>query len=264
MAGSEGTCANVRPGTPDKDSCAAGQACDANQQCKSQNGQVCGSFGECASGHCADGVCCDTDCNDVCKSCIVTGKRGACTNVPAGNEDPVGAPPCASDTSQGRSCDGNGVCLDVKKDNGQPCTAGKQCTSGNCIDGFCCESACGSLCMACANAKTGQTNGLCRAVTGGTDPDAECAQSAQSTCGTDGMCNGSGACRLWDATTQCAGASCTGSTFTPARTCNGMGTCQSVSTVPCWFSEPNSSSIISGNMNEKIARRRSRQNASCS
>jgi hypothetical protein len=143
-----GTCANVLPGTPD-DSCGAGQSCDANQQCKSQNGQACGSFTDCGSGHCADGVCCDTDCNDVCKVCNLNGKRGACSFVPAGNEDPVGAPACVSDPDQGRACDGNGVCANVQKANGQPCTAGKQCTSGNCIDGVCCNSTCTALCYAC-------------------------------------------------------------------------------------------------------------------
>ena len=37
-----------------------------------------------------------------------------------------------------------------------------------------------------------------------------------------------------------------------------------LSTVLLRFSEPNSSSIMIGNMNEKIARRRSRQKARCS
>ena len=37
-----------------------------------------------------------------------------------------------------------------------------------------------------------------------------------------------------------------------------------LSTMLFWFSEPNSSSIMSGNMNDKIARRRSRQKARCS
>ena len=35
------------------------------------------------------------------------------------------------------------------------------------------------------------------------------------------MCNGSGACRLYASGTQCAAASCSGSSVNPADTCNG-------------------------------------------
>jgi hypothetical protein len=52
-------------------------------------------------------------------------------------------------------------------------------------------------------------------------------------CGNDGTCNGAGACRLYVTGTQCVAPACSVSTFTPARTCNGTGTCQTVSNSGC-------------------------------
>jgi hypothetical protein len=46
-----------------------------------------------------------------------------------------------------------------------------------------------------------------------------------STCGSDGTCDGAGACHRWIAGTVCADATCGGTTYTPPRTCNGGGTC---------------------------------------
>jgi hypothetical protein len=140
---------------------------------------------------------------------------------------------CASsgDCSSGNYCSSS-ACVG-QKPNGSTCAVGGECLSGFCVDNVCCESACAGTCQACSIGKTGQTNGLCRAVSNGSDPDGECAMSATSSCGTDGFCNGAGACRLYDSTTVCAGATCAGSTYTPTRYCNGSGTCQSASTVPC-------------------------------
>ena len=83
------------------------------------------------------------------------------------------------------------------------------------------------------NAKTGQADGLCRPITNGTDPDNECAQEATSTCGRDGQCDGAGACRAWAAGITCVLESCSGTTYTPARVCNGAGTCLTVTTSSC-------------------------------
>src|SRR5262249_7303431 len=51
--------------------------------------------------------------------------------------------------------------------------------------------------------------------------------------GTDGMCDGNAGCRLYAAGTTCVAASCTGSTLTSARACNGTGTCQAATTSMC-------------------------------
>jgi hypothetical protein len=117
--------------------------------------------------------------------------------------------------------------------NGNPCSANSQCPSNFCVDGVCCESACNGACSACSNAKTGQADGLCRPISAGTDPDDECPASGASTCGMDGVCDGAGACRKWAAGTICAAESCSGVTDTPPRTCNGSGTCQTVTNTTC-------------------------------
>ena len=38
---------------------------------------------------------------------------------------------------------------EVRMDNGQKCTDGPQCASGNCVDGFCCDTKCNGQCEAC-------------------------------------------------------------------------------------------------------------------
>ena len=67
--------------------------------------------------------------------------RGTCSFVPAGNEDPVGAPACVSigDPGRGRAT-APAPARTARRPNGKPCTAGGQCTSGFCIDGVCCNS----------------------------------------------------------------------------------------------------------------------------
>jgi cellulose 1,4-beta-cellobiosidase len=53
-------------------------------------------------------------------------------------------------------------------------------------------------------------------------------------CSTDGTCNGAGACRLYGQGTICVAAACMSTTTgTPARTCNGTGTCQTVTSTNC-------------------------------
>ncbi len=46
--------------------------------------------------------------------------------------------------------------------NGGLCNAAADCLSGFCVDGVCCETACAGTCNACASAKTGAADGLCR------------------------------------------------------------------------------------------------------
>jgi len=52
--------------------------------------------------------------------------------------------------------------------NGEACTQADECQSGSCVDGVCCESACGggvaTDCQACSVAAGGQSNGACTVV----------------------------------------------------------------------------------------------------
>jgi hypothetical protein len=79
-------------------------------------------------------------------------------------------------------------------------------------------------------AKTGASNGLCRAISSGTDPDNECSVDTGNQCGRDGTCDGLGACRLQVTGTTCGSPSCSNAILTPAGKCNGSGTCIAATT----------------------------------
>ena len=90
--------------------------------------------------------------------------------------------------SAGEVCDdgsqngqpGNACGATCKRANGQMCTLGGECGSGNCVDGYCCNATCGGLCEACAWSKSGGANGVCADIPTGTDPDNECAGTCQA------------------------------------------------------------------------------------
>jgi hypothetical protein len=117
-----------------------------------------------------------------------------------------------------------------KKSNGATCGAAGECQSGVCAQGVCCATACSGTCQSCALAGS---QGTCKQVPAGQDPLNQCADQGAATCGTDGTCDGSGGCRKYGAGTVCAGAMCATSSFTPARTCNGTGTCAATAATDC-------------------------------
>ena len=117
-----------------------------------------------------------------------------------------------------------------RKPNGTNCSVGSECDSGICAQGVCCSTTCTGTCASCA---LSGTLGTCSAVPAGQDPLSQCTASDVSTCGTDGYCNGSGACRLYAAGTPCVAATCTGNTLTPTATCNGTGTCNTPANLNC-------------------------------
>jgi MYXO-CTERM domain-containing protein len=80
---------------------------------------------------------------------------------------------------------------------GMSCTAGSTCATGFCVDGVCCDTACDGLCVSCLAAETGGADGTCAGVTAGTDPGNECVDSGAAECGTNGFCNGFGACQTY-------------------------------------------------------------------
>ncbi len=185
VSGKEGTCSDVPVGLPD-DTCPSDQSCDANHACKTRLGQNCTSYADCASGNCSDGVCCDSACTTACKACNLSGKRGTCSNIAVGEEDPVDNA-CVSVDEQPRLCDGNGTCMNGKKANGKACTAGGQCTTGYCIDGVCCNSTCNMSCYQCNRA---DALGTCAVIAIGLVD-----HSATTPCdGSMQYCNGSGTC----------------------------------------------------------------------
>jgi alpha-tubulin suppressor-like RCC1 family protein len=112
-----------------------------------------------------------------------------CTGTTPSNPPSPAGTPCGS----GGQCDGAGSCS-VLKGNGEPCTAATECVSNHCVDGVCCNEACGSLCEACSAAKNGGTSGTCSYVPLGQNPDAECTSGQ--------VCDGAGAC------TSCGNGTC--------------------------------------------------------
>src|SRR5262249_20835636 len=118
--------------------------------------------------------------------------------------------------------------------NGDSCTDAIQCSSGFCVDGVCCDSACTGPCRACAKALNGAPkDGVCTPMAAGTDPEDECEDVGP--CGDNGWCDGKGACQKYPAHTQCGPPSCSGSTLFTKEcgavdpgSSEGNGTCTQV------------------------------------
>lgn len=147
-------------------------------------------------------------------------------------------------------CNGSGVC-EQKKSNGILCNGDEECQSGNCVDGYCCNSTCTGACRACNIAThlgqcwnhaadtdpESECAGICRSCNGsgacyntaqGEDNEGECPITASDSCGTTGVCAGNGACEYWPSGTFCGSQYCH-----PVQNwiqvdtsfCDGGGTC---------------------------------------
>jgi hypothetical protein len=216
--------------------CSAGNACIFGTcAVKLAAGTSCFDGTDCSTGNCVDGVCCDTTCTGQCKACDVKGSLGTCTDVtdaPHGTRTSC-APyvcgggacrtGCSADTqcSTGNYCDGTGKCVPALN-NGKACIAGTQCTSGFCVDGYCCGTACTGACQTCS-----KTPGTCQNVTAGTvDPRGICVGECVTGCGASG-------CAYQPTTTVC-GVSCVGNTLTNGGRCAGTSeACSGTSSAPC-------------------------------
>lgn len=200
--------------------CVNGDYCSAAGLCtaRKSNGASCNTAAgadckdakcrECQSGSCADGVCCDSDCNGSCDYCNLAGKIGTCSPAPAG--DPGANPPCSGsvcngvNTSCGNTCATDNDCganYFCHKDQtchpvatqGNTCntaTGGdcrvpgcRECGGNPCVDGVCCNSACGNACDAC---NVPGSLGTCTIVAAGSSGSPSCApykcDGSSSTC----------------------------------------------------------------------------------
>jgi hypothetical protein len=160
--------------------------------------------------------------------------NGSCVTPPpmTCTGQPIGSGRCNGTRHQ--TCGATGQWVDdnspeCKRADGGQCSTGSDCRSGNCARGVCCDSPCTGRCASCSAAETGGTNGNCAPVRAGTDPLNQCAVTPEASCGTDGACDGSGECRLRGTSVVCVQATCSNGTATPARQCNGQGTCASAS-----------------------------------
>jgi hypothetical protein len=212
-----GLCRPVMAGTDPDGECAddGAMTCKRNGQCNGMGacalypaGTACGAA-SCANAtltppaRCSgDGACMPRQAAP-CPGNLVCENATACKTRCASNADCTGGLACDTGTGQCRGA--------AKKANGQVCDGGMNgadCMSGFCVDGVCCESACGGGCRACSSALTGQADGRCVAIPAGMDPQNECTRDDPGSCGRDGTCDGAGGCRRYPDGTTCGSYCC--------------------------------------------------------
>ena len=204
--GKKGSCSPVPAGKPDTSAvatCKGSKACDGNGGCKKAPAWSCAKSAACSTGYCTDGVCCTTACSGTCAACNLAGKKGTCTALAKGKQDPTGAKPCTGKFV----CDGKGKCL---LPQGATCTVDSQCLTDICKDGYCCDKKCDGTCESC---KLSGKLGTCAAITKDKDPDGEClgkdsicggACDGKRQCIFPGLGTGCGTCKACDGTGRCA------------------------------------------------------------
>jgi hypothetical protein len=119
---------------------------------------------------------------------------------------------------------GNGVCSE-KLPNGAACQGANQCAGGLCVDGFCCNDACGDSCEAC---DVPSKEGTCSPLPAGDAPrpGRPACTALDPSCG--GRCDGgSRVCSYPGKETSCGQASCEGGRTGKEllRSCSGDGSC---------------------------------------
>jgi len=137
--------------------------------------------------------------------------------VPSNPFEPVST---ACNQTGGTVCNGAGAC---KKANGDTCVAAGDCLSGFCVDGVCCNAACGATCKSCS-------------VPGsvGTCVNVPKASEDLPACTGANSCDGNGTCKKDDAqgcsaASDCVsnfcidGVCCASACTTACRSCNLMG-----------------------------------------
>lgn len=191
-----GGCTDTQPCTG-ANTCLAGKCVP-----KKTNGQTCQTAGECNSGFCADGTCCDSACTGSCTACNLAGTAGTCSPVKSGIDDSCNG---------ARTCDAQGAC---KKSNGQACATAADCSSGACVDGFCCSVPSCGACQACTAG-----GGTCAKITGAEDADS---------CNTTKACDAGGTCKLKQGQACTAGSQCTSGFCADGVCCNSAcgGACE--------------------------------------
>ena len=250
LVGSPGVCRPVAPGVK-----------DPRRVCADQGVASCGTSGSCdGTGGCAryaaGTVCKPPSCMGIVETtpgrCDGTGKcleGGPLTCNPFACSASTGV--CLGTCSRNEDCAPGMVCQLAerscgKKGLGQPCQTGTECGSTFCVDKVCCQNSCQGPCRSCA---LGSSPGTCDlTLPGAPDPRGACKDMGKSSCGTDGTCNGNGACRRYPPATQCAAGTC--NPVTNVRTlpsvCDANGACLPGAPAPCSPYRCNGSACFAG------------------
>lgn len=208
------TCASSCTGPAD---CTTGYTCDGAGKCMliGGTGDPCTGAGQgtclaglrCENGLCCDatatGACCNT--NDQCANGLACDTASHACYTTCTNND---SSRCASPPTS--YCTAN-TCV-PKLPQADACTDGRQCTSGNCAQGVCCNIACAGACDSCNHPSIPLSKGTCTRLAPGTFCNDGSACTSGDTCDGGGTCVG---------TPYSCGASSTCVT----RGCNGDGTC---------------------------------------
>jgi hypothetical protein len=138
--------------------------------------------------------------------------------------------PADAPASEAAACKGSDA--GTKMSAGQACGCASDCASNFCVDGVCCSTACTEACKTCA---APGSPGTCTFLVSGATPrdPTACVAAAASTCGFDGTCDGSGACRRHVAGTICKPGMCDGAAVVGALACDGFGRCKAGPTTIC-------------------------------
>ncbi|HEV3031161.1 MAG TPA: hypothetical protein VG319_05935 [Polyangia bacterium] len=234
LTGALGTCTNV-----------ANDARDPANICVDTGAASCGTNGKCQAGACQrypQGTACKGSTCAVGTTTFTPGSscdgQGACVTPAASSCFPFqcGVGVCKGGCTSDLDCAAPAVCANGScglKGIGKTCADATECLSGFCAQGACCDEACTGTCRSCV---LSGSLGHCSNITaGGADPRSRCVDQGAASCGTDGACDGAGACRVYAAGTACEAAACpaSSSTLTQVRSCDGARTCKPATTLSC-------------------------------
>ncbi len=207
--------------------CASDGTCDGGGACR-----VPPSGAVCAPPSCANGTYTSAALCNGSGKCEAAATR-QCTPYACNTQGTACATICTTTSGCATSVTCNfGTCGQVSI--GAHCVADGDCSTGTCVDGYCCSTPCTEGCKSCA--EPGQ-EGTCAFVTaGGKDPHGVCTDQGVANCVNNGLCDGSGACAVYPKGTVCLAGACSadGKSYTAPQVCAADGTvCPVASTTSC-------------------------------